>query len=148
MYKILKADKLAANIYRMEVEAPRVAKHCQPGQFIIVKMDEKGERIPLTICDYDREKGTITIVFQPVGASTMEMARMQAGDAFEDFVGPLGRPSEFVSEDIEELKKKTHPVCGRRCRHCAGVSPGKMALQERYPCGCYYWRQDKGSGYS
>lgn len=106
MYKILKADKLAANIYRMEVEAPRVAKHCQPGQFIIVKMDEKGERIPLTICDYDREKGTITIVFQPVGASTMEMARMQAGDAFEDFVGPLGRPSEFVSEDIEKLKKK------------------------------------------
>ena len=90
MYKILKADKLAANIYRMVVDAPRVAKHCQPGQFIIVKLDEKGERIPLTICDYDREKGTVTIVFQPIGESTTEMAQLQTGDAFEDFVGPLG----------------------------------------------------------
>ena len=106
MYKILKADKLAANIYRMVVDAPRVAKHCQPGQFIIVKLDEKGERIPLTICDYDREKGTVTIVFQPIGESTTEMAQLQTGDAFEDFVGPLGQPSEFVTEDLEELKKK------------------------------------------
>lgn len=70
MYKILKAEKLAANIYLMDVEAPRVARHCEPGQFVIVKMDEKGERIPLTICDYDREAGIVTIVFQPVGAST------------------------------------------------------------------------------
>ena len=106
MYKILKADKLAADIYRMVVDAPRVAKHCQPGQFIIVKLDEKGERIPLTICDYDREKGTVTIVFQPIGESTTEMAQLQTGDAFEDFVGPLGQPSEFVTEDLEELKKK------------------------------------------
>ena len=106
MYKILNADKLAANIYRMVVEAPWVAKHCQPGQFIIAKMNEEGERIPLTICDYDREAGTITIVFQPVGASTMEMAELRTGDAFEDFVGPLGQPSEFVHEDLEELKKK------------------------------------------
>ena len=66
MYKILKAEKLAEKIFLMDVEAPRVAKHCEPGQFIIVKMDEKGERIPLTICDYDREAGTITIVFQIV----------------------------------------------------------------------------------
>ena len=65
MYKILKAEKLSANVFLMDVEAPRVAKHCLPGQFIIVKMDEKGERIPLTICDYDGEKGTVTIVFQP-----------------------------------------------------------------------------------
>ena len=67
MYKILSADNLAANIYRMVVKAPMVAKHCQPGQFIIAKVDEVGERIPLTICDYDRENGTITIVFQPIG---------------------------------------------------------------------------------
>ena len=67
MYKILKAEQLTANIFLMDVEAPRVARHCEPGQFVIVKMDEKGERIPLTICDYDREAGTITIVFQPVG---------------------------------------------------------------------------------
>lgn len=106
MYKILKAEKLASNIYLMDVEAPRIAKSCQPGQFIIVKMDEKGERIPLTICDYDRAAGTITIVFQPIGASTEKMTSLKAGDSFRDFTGPLGQPSEFVKEDIEELKKK------------------------------------------
>ena len=105
MYKIQKAEKLADKIYLMDVEAPRVARHCQPGQFIIVKMDEKGERIPLTICDFDREKGIVTIVFQTVGASTEKMAHLKAGDAFEDFVGPLGCPSELIGEDIEELKK-------------------------------------------
>ena len=106
MYRILKAEKLADKIYLMNVEAPRVARHCEPGQFVIVKMDEKGERIPLTICDYDREAGTITIVFQEVGASTMKMSGLKAGDAFRDFIGPLGRPSEFVTEDIESLKNK------------------------------------------
>ena len=106
MYKILKAETLAAKIHLMVVHAPRVASHCQPGQFIIVKMDEKGERIPLTICDYDRKEGTITIVFQEVGASTIKMSELKAGDSFRDFVGPLGQPSEFCSEDIEELKKK------------------------------------------
>ena len=83
-----------------------VAKHCQPGQFVIVKEDDAGERIPLTICDYDREAGTVTIVFQPIGASTEKFAKLQAGDVFEDFVGPLGCPSEFVNEDPEELKKE------------------------------------------
>lgn len=106
MYKILKAEKLAANIFLMDVEAPRVAKHCLPGQFVIVKMDEVGERIPLTICDYDSEKGTVTIVFQPIGASTTRMAALKTGDSFEDFVGPLGKPSEFTETDLEELKKK------------------------------------------
>ena len=106
MYKILKAEKLADKIYLMDVEAPRVARHCQPGQFVIVKMDDKGERIPLTICDYDREAGTITIVFQEVGASTVKMADLKAGDSFRDFTGPLGCASELVEEDIEDLKKK------------------------------------------
>ena len=106
MYKILKAEKLANKIFLMDVHAPRVASHCQPGQFVIVKMDDKGERIPLTICDYDREAGTITIVFQEVGASTIKMADLKEGDSFRDFVGPLGCPSEFVHEDLEELKKK------------------------------------------
>lgn len=106
MYKILKAEKLADKIFLMDVHAPRVASHCQPGQFVIVKMDDKGERIPLTICDYDREAGTITIVFQEVGASTIKMADLKEGDSFRDFVGPLGCPSEFVHEDLEELKKK------------------------------------------
>lgn len=106
MYKIRKAEKLADKIYLMDVEANRIAKSCQPGQFIIAKMDEKGERIPLTICDYNREEGIITIVFQIVGASTEKMAQMQAGDFFKDFTGPLGQASEFVHEDIEGLKKK------------------------------------------
>ena len=107
MYKIVKAKELTTNIFEMEVEAKRIAKACQPGQFIIVRMDEEGERIPLTICDYNREKGTITIVFQIVGAGTQKMAELNAGDSFHDFVGPLGQPSEFVSEDLEELKKKS-----------------------------------------
>ena len=77
-----------------------------PGQFIIVKIDEEGERIPLTICDYDREAGTITIVFQVVGASTQRMTGLEVGDSFRDFVGPLGCASEFCSEEIEDLKKK------------------------------------------
>ena len=106
MYKILNAEKLSANVFLMDVEAPRVAKHCLPGQFVIVKMDEVGERIPLTICDYDAEKGTVTIVFQPAGASTTRMAQLKAGDYFEDFVGHLGQPSELCHEDLEELKKK------------------------------------------
>lgn len=106
MYEILKAEKLAEKIYLMDVHAPRVAKHCQPGQFVIVKMDDKGERIPLTICDYDREAGTITIVFQEVGASTVKMGELKQGDGFRDFVGPLGCASEFVTEDIETLKNK------------------------------------------
>ena len=108
MYKILKAEKLAEKIFLLDVEAPRVARSCQPGEFVIVKMDEKGERIPLTICDFDREKGTVTIVFQIVGASTLKMSELQAGDAFQDFVGPLGQPSEFVKEDIEEVKGRKY----------------------------------------
>ena len=106
MYQILKAQKLAEKIYLMEVKAPRVARSCEPGEFVIVKMDETGERIPLTICDFDREAGTITIVFQIVGASTEKMSALKAGDSFRDFVGPLGNPSDFVKEDIEEVKKK------------------------------------------
>ena len=106
MYKILKACNLASNIFLMDVEAKRVAAACEPGQFVIVRIDERGERIPLTICDYDRQKGTITIVVQTIGASTTRMQSLKAGDSFLDFVGPLGRPSEFVNEDIESLKKK------------------------------------------
>ena len=106
MYKILEAKELAANIFYMVVEAKRVAKSCKPGQFVIVRTDESSERIPLTICDYDAEKGTVTIVFQIVGAGTQLMASLKTGDAFHDFVGPLGCPSEFVSEDLESLKQK------------------------------------------
>lgn len=106
MYKIVEKKLLAESIYLMDIEAPRVAKSCYPGQFVIVKMDERGERIPLTICDYDAQKGTVTIVFQTLGESTKKMAKYEKGQAFEDFVGPLGQPSDLVHEDIEELKKK------------------------------------------
>lgn len=106
MYKIVKAEELTTNIYSMDVEAPRVAKSCQPGQFVIVRMDEESERIPLTICDYNREKGTITIVVQVVGAATEMMRNLKAGDGFHDFVGPLGCPSEFIHEEIETLRAK------------------------------------------
>lgn len=113
MFKILKKEYLANNIWLMDIEAPRVAKTCQPGQFVIVKMDEKGERIPLTVCDYDREKGIVTIVFQTVGASTEEMAEYEVGESFMDFVGPLGCPSELLEMTEEELRKeKLLFVCG------------------------------------
>jgi len=106
MYKILKKRELVPNIFLMDIEAPRVAKSCKPGEFVIVKDDEKGERIPLTICDYDAQKGTVTIVFQIVGAGTMKLAKLEAGDFIRDFVGPLGQPSELTHETAEELKKK------------------------------------------
>ncbi len=112
MYQILKAEMLADNIYLMDIDAPRVADHCQPGQFVIVKIDEKGEQIPLTICDYDREEGVITIVFQPIGASTTKMSWLKAGDAFRDVTGPLGNPSEFVSADLDTLRTKKYLFVG------------------------------------
>lgn len=106
MYKILKAEELTKSIYLMVVQANRVAKSCQPGQFIIVRVDEKGERIPLTICDYDRKKGTVTIVYMAIGSGTLKMSALKVGDSFYDFVGPLGCPSELIHEDLDELKKK------------------------------------------
>lgn len=106
MYEILNSRVLTTNIYEMVVKAPRIAAHCLPGQFLIVRMDEKGERVPLTICDYSREEGTVTIVFQTIGASTERMAHLQTGDSFHDVVGPLGRPSELTEMDEAELKSK------------------------------------------
>ncbi len=95
MFKILRKEELSPNVYAMDIEAPRVAKKAQAGQFIVLRVDEKGERIPLTIADFDREAGKILIVFQVIGASTMQLAAMEAGDSLLDFVGPLGQPSEI-----------------------------------------------------
>ena len=106
MYKIVKDEVLTDNIFLMEIEAPNVARTCLPGQFVIVRSDSNGERIPLTICDYSREKGTITIVFQIVGAGTHILSKLKAGDSLQDFVGPLGRPSELTEMPLEELKSK------------------------------------------
>ena len=106
MYKIIKARELAANIYEMVVEAPFVARKCLPGQFLIVRSYADSERIPLTICDYDREAGTVTLVFQIVGASTKEMSNLKLGDSFCDVVGPLGNASELTDLSDEELQAK------------------------------------------
>lgn len=106
MYKIVRAEELTTNIYLFEVEAKRVAKSCLPGQFVIVRTDENSERIPLTISDYNAETGTVTIVVQTIGASTTQMKDLKTGDYFHDFVGPLGQPSEFCTEDLESLKNK------------------------------------------
>ena len=106
MYKILKKKWLSKNICLMEVEAKDLALSAKPGQFLIVKKDEFGERIPLTICDYDTEKGTVTIVFFVLGKSTKDIGTLEEGEYFQDVVGPLGVESEFLHEDLEVLKNK------------------------------------------
>ena len=95
MFRILKKEALNPTVSRMVIEAPLIAKKAQAGQCIILRADEEGERIPLTIADYDREAGTVTIIYQIVGATTMRLDRLQQGDALQDFVGPLGRPTEI-----------------------------------------------------
>lgn len=106
MFKIISKRQLNDTICQMIIEAPRCASHCKPGQFVIVRTDDEAERIPLTVCDYDAKAGTVTIVFQIVGAGTQRMFQMKEGDSFKDFVGPLGQPSELCNESVEELKKK------------------------------------------
>jgi len=108
LYKIVRKEILAPNIFSMDILAPRVAASAKPGQFLIIIVDEKGERVPLTICDYDKDEGTVQIVVQAMGSSTKRLADMVEGDSLKDFVGPLGVPSEFVSEDIEEVKKRKY----------------------------------------
>ena len=103
MFKIVRKKELNAAVTLMEIEAPFVAKKAKAGQFIIFRIDEMGERIPLTIAGYDREKGTVTIIFQKVGFSTIALGNLNEGDYIQDFVGPLGKPSE-----VEGHKK----VCG------------------------------------
>ena len=99
MFKILKKEELSPNVYAMEIDAPRVAKKAEPGQFIVLRVNKTGERIPLTIANFDRATGRILIVFQVIGASTMELAALKEGDDILDFVGPLGRPSEIAKLD-------------------------------------------------
>lgn len=108
MYKIVEKKWLTPIICFMDIEAPDLAAAALPGQFLIIKTDAKGERIPLTICDYDRKKGTVTIVFQVLGESTRKMGEFEKGEYFADVVGPLGQPSELIHTDIEELKKKKY----------------------------------------
>ena len=108
MYKIVSKDMLTPTICRMKVEAPRLASAAQPGQFLIIRAEEHGERIPLTISDYDKEAGTVTIVTQQIGASTSEICSYNEGDSFADVVGPLGIPSDFTEMSAEELSGKRY----------------------------------------
>lgn len=112
MFRILEKRLLAENIYSMKVEAPRVAHAALPGQFVIVRADAHGERIPLTIADFDAAEGSVTIVIQTLGVSTRKICALEAGEALADFAGPLGRPSEFVHEPIEELRKRRYVFIG------------------------------------
>ncbi len=105
MYKILRVKNLAEGIYEMQIHAPWVAKKCLPGQFVILRVDGEGERIPLTISDYDRNSGSVSIVFQIVGASTLRLSKLKEEDCVFDFVGPLGNPSEII-ENFDEFKNK------------------------------------------
>lgn len=98
MYKIVKKEVLNSVVVMMEIEAPYVAARCEAGQFVIVRVDEDGERIPLTIADFDRERNTVEIIFQVVGYSTTLMAKLNEGDYLQDFVGPLGQPAPLNKE--------------------------------------------------
>ena len=136
MYKILKKRELNPTVTLMEVDAPFVARKAEPGQFIILRVDEEGERIPLTVADYDREKGTVTIIFQIVGGTTQRLNHLSEGEYIQDFVGPLGEPSHVegpkkvavigggvgcaiaypVAKKLHELGAEVHSVIGFRCK--------------------------------
>ena len=124
MYRIVEKQMLTPNICRMKVEAPRLAKAALPGQFLIVRTDEKGERIPLTISDYDAQAGTVTIVTQPIGASTRDIVALE--DGFQDVVGPLGIPSEFVNMPEAELKAQKYLFLA------GGVGTAPVYLQAKW----------------
>lgn len=104
MYKIVSKRCLTPNIVEMKVAAPKVAASAKPGQFIIVRTDEKGERIPLTICDFDTQEGTVTVVTQAIGISSQKICEMNEGDAFADFAGPLGCPTDLMEIPVEKLR--------------------------------------------
>ena len=112
MYPILEKRCLAQGIWLMKILAPRVASSALPGQFVIVRADERGERIPLTIADFDKVAGTVTIVTQTIGVSTRKICALEAGDALADFAGPLGHPSEFVRLSPEELRSRRYVFIG------------------------------------
>lgn len=112
MFEIIEKRELAENIYLTRVKAPRIAHSAQPGQFVIVRPDKQGERTPLTIADYNEEEGSVTLVTQALGVSTRKIVAKGSGEAFADVAGPLGRPSDFVAEPIEEVRKRKYIFIG------------------------------------
>ena len=138
MYKILNKQSLNSTVTLMEIEAPLVAKKAEPGQFIILRVDDEGERVPLTIADYDRLRGTITIIFQIVGATTYALNQKNEGDYIRDFVGPLGVATHpdfsvfswffpyFIAFHAEAMASA----------HCTGVL---ISPRTGIPCAIRYW---------
>ena len=112
MYKILHKETLSDVNKLMVIAAPEVARKAQAGQFVIVRIDERGERIPLTIADYDREAGTVTIIFQEVGKTTMHLGMLESGDELATFVGPLGHPTEIERDarEVQHLVSHIEPI--------------------------------------
>jgi len=121
MAKVLNRQRLVPNIHWLELQAPEIAAKCRPGQFVIIMPDERGERIPLTIADWDKTRGTVSVVFMCVGTSTHKLSLLQAGDEVPVFVGPLGRPSE--------IKKFGTVVCAGGCFGIAAIHPIARALK-------------------
>ena len=151
MYRIVEKEALNPTVTRMVIEAPLVARKAQPGQFIIFRASEDGERVPLTIADYDREKGTVTIIFQIVGGATMELNALEQGDSLTDFVGPLGTPSHLeglkkvavvgggvgcaiaypTAKRLHELGAEVHSVVGFRSRDLVILEKEFSAVSDR-----------------
>lgn len=160
MYKIVKKETLNPTVTLMEVEAPFVAKKAQPGQFIILRVDADGERIPLTVADYDRVRGTITIIFQIVGGTTQRLNALNEGDFIQDFVGPLGEPSHLdglkkvavvgggvgcaiaypVAKRLHELGAEVHSIVGFRNKDLVILEEQFCAVSDVYEV-----RTDDGS---
>ncbi len=154
MYEILKKERLNPTVTRMDILAPRVAKKAEPGQFIILRAEEDGERIPLTVADFDREKGTVTIIFQIVGATTEKLNHLNEGDCLPDFVGPLGKPSETeglkkvavigggvgcaiaypIAKKLHSLGCTVHSVAGFRSRDLVILEDDFRAVSDELLC--------------
>ena len=152
MYRIVKKQVLNPTVTRMDIEAPLIAKKAEPGQFIILRVDEKGERIPLTVADFDREAGTVTIIFQIVGATTEKLNHLEEGDCLQDFVGPLGRPSETeglkkvavigggvgcaiaypVAKKLHQQGAEVHSIVGFRNKDLANLEEGLRAVSDKF----------------
>ena len=126
MYRIIDKKQLTPLIYSLWVEAPRIAVSAKPGQFLIVRTGENGERIPLTICDYDKEKGTVRIVVQIAGVSSNKICHLNVGDCLTDVAGPLGKPSDFMEIQVEDLK------CKRYLFVAGGVGSAPVYPQAKY----------------
>ncbi len=151
MFRIIEKTPLNPTVTKMVIEAPLVAKKAEPGQFIILRASDDGERIPLTVADYDREKGTVTVIFQIVGATTMELNALNAGDSIPDFVGPLGKATNVeglkkvavvgggvgcaialpVAKKLHELGCEVHSIVGFRCKDLVILEDEFKAASDR-----------------